>query len=110
MAKTAKEDQRQTRGSESRETLPERELTDSDTEREGVDLDDGDNVGPAAVRDPGLALIRSVDPAEEGEDRRERVDTEDGADELPRGPGTSAALQVRRISTAGRLKGQGNAQ
>lgn len=65
---------------------------DGDTERVQPDNDDGDNVGPTIValdgKVNGVVDLRGTrQPAEETEESSHDVDTENGADELPRGHG-----------------------
>lgn len=67
---------------------------DGDTERVQPDNDDGDNVGPTIVTllgkvDGVVELGSTRQPTEETEDGGHDVDTENGADELPRGPGAA---------------------
>lgn len=72
---------------------------DEDADGVGPHDDDGDDVGPAVVRvvERGLgrglhdAAAAAGQPAEEREDGGERVDAEDGEDELPRRPGLAPA-------------------
>lgn len=67
---------------------------DGDTERVQPDDDNGDNVGPAIVTllgkvDGVVDLGSTRQPAEEGEEGSHDIDTKNGADELPRGPGAA---------------------
>ncbi|KAK1241977.1 LOW QUALITY PROTEIN: hypothetical protein MKX07_007800 [Trichoderma sp. CBMAI-0711] len=67
---------------------------DGDTEGVQPDNDDGDNVGPAIValggQVDGVVDLRGTgQPAEEGEESGHDIDTEDGTDQLPRGPGAA---------------------
>lgn len=67
---------------------------DGDTERVQPDNDNGDNVGPTIVTllgkvDGVVELGSTRQPTEEGEESSHDVDTKNGADELPRGPGAA---------------------
>lgn len=67
---------------------------DGDTERVQPDNDNGDNVGPTIVTllgkvDGVVELGSTRQPAKETEEGSHDVDTKNGADELPRGPGAA---------------------